>query len=111
MIGEAPRAGPDQYRAVAGEAHDAVDARGLDGFSAAHRGKDGGSRPANIDLPVPGGLRRSTLWSERLQGFPLDTMGDSIAMTIALRWEFSRDVEVYPSRSAFGSTSFFYTTQ
>jgi hypothetical protein len=54
MMGEAPRVGRDQCRAVAGEADDAVDARGLDGFSAVHRGQDGGMQPCQHRLACPG---------------------------------------------------------
>jgi hypothetical protein len=41
----ATRAGRDQRRAGAGEASDAVAARGLDGVGQAHRRQDGGEPP------------------------------------------------------------------
>jgi hypothetical protein len=52
----AARAGRDQPRAVAGEARDAVDARGLDGFSEGHRRQDGGESACQYPGADP------TLW-------------------------------------------------
>ena len=42
LVGRAKRAGRDQRRAVAGEAGDTMDARGLNGFGEGHRRQDGG---------------------------------------------------------------------
>jgi hypothetical protein len=42
VVGHATRASRDPRRAVAGEARDAVDTRGLDRFSEGHRRQDGG---------------------------------------------------------------------
>jgi hypothetical protein len=42
VVGRATRAGGDQCGAVAGEARDAVDTRGLNGFGEGHRRQNGG---------------------------------------------------------------------
>jgi hypothetical protein len=64
-------AGRHQRRAVAGEAGDAVDARGLDGFSQDHRRQDGGEPPGQHRLARPRWPSMRRLWSERLHSIYL----------------------------------------
>jgi hypothetical protein len=45
LMARAKRAGRDQRRAVAGEASDAVDTRGLEGFGEGHGRENGGEPP------------------------------------------------------------------
>ena len=53
MVGRAKRAGRDQRRAVAGEAGDAVDTRGLNGLGEGHRRQDGGESACQHRLARP----------------------------------------------------------
>jgi hypothetical protein len=53
MMGGATRAGRDQRRAVARQAGDAVDTRGLDRFGQGHRRQDGGKAPCQHRLARP----------------------------------------------------------
>ena len=52
MLGSAKRARHDQRRAVAGEARDAVDAGGLNGFGESHGRQDGGVLYASIMVKI-----------------------------------------------------------
>src|SRR5215510_9631075 len=52
-MGGATRTGGDQGGAVAGEAGDAVDARGLKGFGEGHGRQHGGESPGQPRLPRP----------------------------------------------------------
>jgi hypothetical protein len=66
VVGRATRAGGDQRRTVPREARDAVDTRGLNPSARVIAGSMVVSRRASIDVPAPGGPKRSRLWSERL---------------------------------------------
>ena len=57
VVGRATRAGRDQRRAVAGEARDAVDTRGLNGLGEGHRRQDGGEPPGQHRLARPWGTQ------------------------------------------------------
>ena len=59
----ATRTGRDQRRAVAGQAGDAVDTGGLNGFGEGHGRQDGGEPPASRDVPALGGPRITRLCS------------------------------------------------
>jgi hypothetical protein len=58
MMRRATRADRDQRRAVAGEAGDAVDARGLDGLSEGHRRPEGGEPPGQHGRGRPSGAEQ-----------------------------------------------------
>jgi hypothetical protein len=66
-------AGRDPRRAVAGEAGDAVNPRGLNGLGEGHRRQDGGKSSASRgdSAPVARGPTDSTVWPERLPGLLL----------------------------------------
>ena len=53
VVGRATRAGRDQRRAVAGEARDAVDTRGLKGLGEGHRRQNGGEPAGQHRLTRP----------------------------------------------------------
>jgi hypothetical protein len=53
MARRAKRAGRDQRRAVAGEAGDMVDTRGLNSLGEGHRRQDGGEPPCQHRLARP----------------------------------------------------------
>jgi hypothetical protein len=53
VMGSATRAGGDQGRAVAGEAGDAVDTRGLNGLGEGHRRQNGSEAPRQHRLARP----------------------------------------------------------
>ena len=60
VVGGATRPGRDERGAGAGEAGDAMDAGGFDGFGEGQSGRMVVSRRASIDFPAPRGPRRST---------------------------------------------------
>jgi hypothetical protein len=62
----AKRARGDQGGAGAGQAGDAVDAGGLQGFGQGHGGQDGGEPVRQHRLARPGGASNRTLGSQRL---------------------------------------------
>jgi hypothetical protein len=61
VAGGAARAGGGQGRTVSGEAGDAVDTRGLNGFGEDRPGRMVGHRRASMDLPAPGGPMRDVV--------------------------------------------------
>jgi hypothetical protein len=71
VMGGATWAGGDQGGAVAGEARDAVNTRGLHGLGEGHRRQDGGEAAGQHRLARPWGPRRRTLWLERLHRLDL----------------------------------------
>jgi hypothetical protein len=83
MMGRAKRAGRDQGRAGAGEAGDAMDARGLDGLTRRYGGNIGSSRVPLAALCVCG----------TVPGWPLALMGRSILLPIKT-WGFGTEYTV-----------------
>jgi hypothetical protein len=71
VVRRTTRACHDQGHAGAGEADDAVDARGLEGLWGGIAGRMVVRRRASIDLPAPGGPSRKRLWAERLHDLQL----------------------------------------
>src|SRR5512132_3461043 len=59
--GGAARAGRDPRRAVAGEARDAVDTRGLNRLGEGHRRQDGGEPPCQHRLARPRGAEQEQI--------------------------------------------------
>jgi hypothetical protein len=57
----ATRTGGDRGRAVAGEARDAVDACGLEGFGEGHRRQDGDQPPSQHRLARPRGAEQEEI--------------------------------------------------
>ena len=108
MVGCATWAGRDQRRAVASEAGDTVDARGLDGLGEGHRRQDGGEPPCQHRLARPrraeqqevmGRTPASPFGFTRHSGVPMATLLTS------LREQVSRDghIMITPSSNAFAS--------
>jgi hypothetical protein len=58
MVGRATWAGRDQRRAIAREASDAMDTRGLHGLGEGHRRQDGGEPPGEHRLARPRGAEQ-----------------------------------------------------
>jgi hypothetical protein len=61
VVGRAKRAGRDPRRAVAGEARDAVDTRGLNRLGEGHRRQDGGEPPCQHRLARPRGAEEQDI--------------------------------------------------
>ena len=62
MVRSATRASGDQGRAVAGEAGNAVDARGPEGFGEGHRRQDEGEPPGQHGLARPRRADKEEVW-------------------------------------------------
>jgi hypothetical protein len=68
----ATRAGRDQRRAVAGEARDAVDTRGLNGLGEGHRRQDGGEPPCQHRLARPRGAKEQVALNTKISSGFID---------------------------------------
>jgi hypothetical protein len=62
VVRGATRPGRDQRGALAGEARDAIDARGLNGLSQGHGGQDGGEPPGQGGRARPRGAEEEQIW-------------------------------------------------